>query len=224
MIPTLIGGDLAGRDRDHDLVEQGQPVGGLSERDEGLALAEPGQGHGVRVAEPVGHLGEPAEPVVCGRGVAGHQAAQRVGHEQIAPRDAVDTRLVEQPLRPREPTAGARHLTLVHEAHAQVEAAERRAVDVALVRVRPTRTGPGIGALVVTADEVGGDGEPLEIHRAERPVAVSGEELGVGGGPGPAVERLPARLQRVSGGHVVNSRAAAGPVPLTRGEPRLGSA
>jgi hypothetical protein len=213
-------GHLARRDRDHDLVEKGQPVGGLAQRDQSLALAEPGHGHGIRVAEAVGHLGEPAEPVVRERRLAGHETAQGVGHEQKAARDAVEPGFVQQALGPREPAAGARHLAGVHEAHAQVKAAERRAVHVARVSVCAIAAGPGISALVVLAGQVGGDGEPFEVRWAESAVVVGGGQVGVRGSPGPARKRLPAVLQRFSRRHVVTPAPRRGPAtPVTRGTP-----
>ena len=99
-----------------DLVEQRHALGGLSQPDQRLALAEPGQRHQVRVAEAVADLGGLAEGGVRGRGVALARSLQRDRQEQIALLHAVQLAVVEQPPGPGEPAAAAGQLAPVQQA------------------------------------------------------------------------------------------------------------
>jgi len=104
---------LAGRDGDHDLVEQRHALRGLAQPGQGLPPAEPRERRQVWVAEAVADLGGLAEGGVGGRGVASGKALKRDRQEQVSLLNTVQMTIVEQPPGPGEPAAAAGGLTPV---------------------------------------------------------------------------------------------------------------
>src|SRR6185369_9640470 len=121
-------------DRDHGLVEQGQAGGDLSQRDQAPALADPGEGGQLRVAEALAGLRRLREGRARRAGVALERGAQRVEVAEVAVLDAVQAAAVEQPLSPGDPPAAARQLAAVQQTEGQPEGATRGAVDSAQPR------------------------------------------------------------------------------------------
>ena len=77
---------------------------------------------------------------------------------------AVLVRLRDEPLRPRQPPAGPGDLAAQQQQKDEPERAARGAVEIGRTLTGALRTLPGQRALGVSADEVGGHGESLEVR------------------------------------------------------------
>jgi hypothetical protein len=96
--------------------------------------------------------------------------------------------VVEQPARPGEPAATARLLTPEQQAERQPERAPGGPDGVAEAQALVMRTLPHGGAVVVTASQVGGGREPLEVGGLQRRLAVRGRQRVEGLRPRPPRE------------------------------------
>src|SRR5512143_136601 len=100
----------------------------------------------------------------------------------------------------------ARDLTAIDEAERYPEGAAGSARRVARVYPRLMGAAPGVGTLVVAADQEGGDGKPFEVLARERRVAVDGRELGVCLAPGLLREERAPSLNQVGCSHRCHRR------------------
>jgi hypothetical protein len=91
----------------------------------------------------------------------------------------------------------------LQEVEGQPECAPHRALHLPAAQELVVGTRPGLGDVVVPAGQVGGRGQPLQVLRAQRGVAVGGREPGVGIRPRLAREGLSTLLERISAGHVL---------------------
>jgi len=101
-------GELAGRDCNHDLVEQRHALRDLSQMNQGLASAKPAKIQQVWVVEVAADLGGLAKGGARLCGVAPGHALQGGGHQQISLLYAVLVS-VEQPPGSGEPPAAGGH-------------------------------------------------------------------------------------------------------------------
>ena len=106
-------GHLSGGDRHHDLVEPGHTFSDLSQIDQALPPAEPGERHQVRIAEALADLAGPIERGVRGRDVSLGHGLERNRHKNEALLHAVELFVIEQPPGSGEPPATPGHLAPV---------------------------------------------------------------------------------------------------------------
>jgi hypothetical protein len=99
-------GHLIRDDRDHDLVEQGHSLDGLSLPDQRPALNVAGERHQIDVTEPIADLGGLAGDRVGARPVSRDRVLKGERHQQMPSLHAVALAIVEQPACPCEPAGG----------------------------------------------------------------------------------------------------------------------
>lgn len=121
--------------------------------------------------------------------VAALEGLQRGGQEQVAARRTVELAFLDEPAASGQPSAGARHLPPEQECQPQPERTPGRIGRVLEAQALKVCALPGLRALVVLADEVRRDGQPLEILDIEWPLLAGGGVQLVGVGPGLAPER-----------------------------------
>ena len=180
--------DLAGGDRDHRLVEQRHPLAVTPVGDECLARAEAAEG------------GEVVVTAACAGGsclleaderrvrVAGDEGDERISAVEVARSTRTGPCRSEELAATREPAMGRCQLSTEHQTDPQPEDAPQRGVDVAIGDTLAVGSCPGDAALVVAPGEVGGDGQLLQIRRAQRRIGVGGDQRDIGGTPLPAIE------------------------------------
>ena len=174
---------LAGRHRQHRLVEEGDAALRLAKRDQALAAAQPAERGEIGVAEPLGHRGDPLEQLERGARVAGLQRQQTLGNVEVASLDHVETARVEDPGRAGVPAPGLGELATLAEAHHQVEGVVHRARGLAVRHGRVVRPLPGACRLVRAPDHMGAEGEPLEIVEPKWRSSVGFGQVAVGVAP-----------------------------------------
>lgn len=103
---------LAGRDGDHDLVEQRHALRDLPRSEQRLANTEPTECHQLGVAEALADHGGLIEGGAGGRGISPEHAPQGEGQKQVPALHAVVLAVVEESLASSEPSAAARRLAL----------------------------------------------------------------------------------------------------------------
>ena len=197
------GGDLPRGDAEHDLVEQPQAAAGVTAGDRRLPLAEQPERQQVGIAEPPSLAEDLARERLCLRDVAGDERFQEHRHEQKAPGRAVPVRLRDEPLRPGQPPAGPGDLAAQEQQKGEPERAARGAVEVARTLTGALRTLPGQRTLGVSADQVGGHGESLEVRRVQR---LGRGEQSASPGPGAAVECVASELDPARHARIVVPR------------------
>ena len=210
---------LAGRDRDHDLVEQRHALSVFPSRISAWPWPSRAEGHEVRVAEPLADLGGLAEGGVRGRGVALGKALQRHRHEQVALLHAVvwpssssrRARASQPPPRASSP--------LEQQPEGQPERTAGGSLGIAAAHKRRDARAPRASALSSSRpDQVSGHREPLEILRPKR-AARSAADSWAYAPPGPPPEGLPAPIECLSRVHTrsritaSHARAAAASIP-----------
>jgi hypothetical protein len=126
------------------------------------------------------------------RPISGYRALKGLRHEQVPPLRAVARAIVEQPARPRQPPGTAGELAAIQQYEDQPTRASRGPQYVALAQERAMRTLPRLHAVLITANEVRRRGEPLEVLRLERRLAIRRGQLGERIRPRPPTEALPA--------------------------------
>jgi hypothetical protein len=192
---------LAGLDGNHDLVQQRHAKGRLAEQDPRSAKTEPGERDQVRVAEALADLGRLSEGGGGRRGVALDQALQPGREHQVALLDTVLLEVVEQPAGPGDPAATTGDLAPVEVAEGQPERAPDRSLHAAPAQELVMRARPGVGAVVVPPDQVGGRRQPLQVLRLERGLPVGGRQLRKRIRPRPTPVRRPAPIERIRRRH-----------------------
>ena len=209
------GSDLAGRDRRHGLVEQPHTLGGLAHVDERAALTVPGEGDEIDVVKAIADLDGSRERLAGGRGVAPEDRLQCDQVLDVSLLDAVEPRVVEQPLRSCDPSGCGSQLAPVQQLEHQPEGAACGTRFVAHVDQLLVPARPRVSADLVVADEVGGNREPLEIRRLERRLVIGSQQLSTGTRPRLQPELLSAAIERVrlGQGHEV-VRSARRDLPL----------
>ena len=176
------GRHFAGGDRHHRLVEQLQARSSAPQPDQGPALAMPCQGDQVGVAELLPGLGGQPERAGGALVVALGHRPQRLGQQQVSPLHAVLPTLVEQPSRPREPSAGLGRLAFVEQPVREPEGRPGRCRRLVAVVKSVVRPAPEAGALRLPAGQVRGGRQPREIFGLERRLPIGGDEVSVDGG------------------------------------------
>ena len=116
-------------------------------------------------------------------------------HEQMPPLCAVALAIVEQPACAREPAAGAGELAAVQQDEDQPARASGGPQHVTPAQELVMRALPHLDAVLVPADEVRRRGQPLEVLRLERGLAIRRGQLGEGIRPRPPGERTPGRAR-----------------------------
>lgn len=164
--------DLLCDHRDHRLVEQGQSLGGSAHADQRHALTQPPQRHQIRIAETGTQLGGPTECGVCAPGIARVHAPRRHRDQQVSPLHAVQLVVVQQPLCPGEPAAGAGHLLSVDQPEDQPERSPDSPHHLPPVKQLPVRPLPRRGGGLVLTNQVRSDRKSLEILRRQRRIAI----------------------------------------------------
>ena len=197
---------LAGRDGDHDLVQQRHALRDLAQPGQGLTPAELSERHQVPVAEALADLLSLAEAGVRGRGVAHGKALEGGRHEQIPLLHTVQVSFVQQATGPGDPAATAGRLAPAEEAEGQPERAPDRSLHAAPAQPLVMGARPGIGAVVVPPDQVRRRGQPLQVLDLQRGFPVGGRQLRERIRPCPAPERLPAPIQRIGRRHPPSPR------------------
>ena len=127
--------------------------------------------------------------------VAQRHALGRCRDEQVPRLDPLAASLVDQSLRAGEPAGGRRHLASAEMLDGNPEGTAngpRRIAGTDRIPVRPARE---LHALRVFADEVGRDGEALEILGAERCLTIGSRQQVAGVRPRLAVVRSPTAVQ-----------------------------
>jgi hypothetical protein len=177
---TMPPGDrrqLAGRHRDHRLVQQREALHDPASLDEEVALHVHREREQIRVAEALAD-GRRAGGGRRGRVELAHGVVpERERHQQVPLLDALLAMVLHQALRAPEPAGRAPHLSAVqHQVHADPErdpgCTQRRA------GVEPALVSPleDVQALVVAPERVGRRREPLEVVRLERRGAIGARE------------------------------------------------
>ena len=187
--------ELAGRDRDHRLVEKREPLLEAPHLEERPSLDVACGGDQVTLAEAsaeAGRLvGDRASPLQLAR----PEMLLREGQEQIPRLRSLSSLLVEQSLTPREPSGGGTGLAAHEEVEADPERAAGGARPVARVPVRPVSALERAVELRLASDQVRRGRQPLEVRRAQGALAIGqGQEL-VGVLPRAAGVRSPAAIQ-----------------------------
>jgi hypothetical protein len=195
------GGNLTAGDRDHGLVEPGDTLGLLSQRDQRLSLTELAEGHQVPLAEAGADLGGLARCCVRAGGIALAKVLQSSGDEQIPPLGAIFPAVVEKPLGPGEPAVGGGYVTLQQKREAQPEGAPNRSWCIARAQALAMRTSPHVGAVAVPSGQVGGGGKALKVLRRERCLLVRRPQLGIRIRPRLPLEGLTAQGERAGRSH-----------------------
>ena len=113
-------------------------------------------------------------------------------HQQLPPLHAVLPPIVEQAAGSREPAARAGELAAVHQDEHDPAGAPGRAPRVTAFKGLAMRTLPELDAVLVPAEQIRRRGEPLEVLRLERSLAIGSRELGEGIRPRSPLEGLPA--------------------------------
>ena len=192
---------LVRRHRDHRLIEERDTPVALAEPDQRLTATKPSKCREVRVGESIGDRGDLLEHGVRAGRIAAIKALETDRQEEVALLDVGSAGLLEHPRRPREPAAGARHLALPEEPEAQPErGAGGQGGPILLDRIV---VGPrtDLVAILLSAEEMGDVGEPLEVVESERRFAVGFRQPGKGLAPGPSPEGLPSEIECVGCGH-----------------------
>ncbi len=190
------GPGLAGGHRHHDLVQPSGAGGGVTEGEQSLAVAEGAERTQIGIADPLADLGGADRHGARRGGIAGLQRAEQTRDQQVAGGRHLGVEARHDRLRPAEPPGGRRALPAEQEAERQPERAERGPLEIAAIDVEVVGGLPRGHALVVLADHVGGDRQPLAVggtafpRRAGREVVIRvrpGATLdGVRGAVGPA--------------------------------------
>jgi hypothetical protein len=121
--------DLAGCDREHGLIEEGDTLGHLAKADQASAAPESRHRCEVPVSESLRN-GRGFSEGRIGRGrIARVERLERPGHEHEAPLDAVDAGLVDQACRARQPAARDGEITPLEDHHSEPERVSRRTID-----------------------------------------------------------------------------------------------
>jgi hypothetical protein len=157
-----------------------------------ITIAEPGAGAGRLARDRARRL-----PVTCPQMLLGD------GDEQVGSLDGRGCVLVEEPLRPREPSARGLGLAAHEEAEADPEGAAGRARSIARVPVRLVGPLQRALELLLTPDQERRRRQPLEVRRAQGALAIGQGQEVVGVPPGAAVVGAPAAIQ-VSPRHVLS--------------------
>jgi hypothetical protein len=194
------GRHLVRRDRDHAVVQQRQALRDLPEADQAAAPPDPGQCAELGVAEAVADRGGRGQLRAAAHRVAVERPAERGRVAQVALLDAVQAAVLEQPLRPVDPAAGAGGPASVHQDEGDPERAPGGGGDVAEPDVHAGGARPEVDALLLPAGQVRGDREPLEVRGPEPRLAVRGRQLRPRVGPRPSFVGLPAQLHRTGHG------------------------
>ena len=108
--------------------------------------------------------------------VTAFECLQRGRNEQVSLGDTVEVAVFDEPSGAGQPPARTGHLSLEQEPQRQPERATGGLGGIIEPETLEVRAFPGVRALGVPTDEVGGDGQPLEIlgiERTRRPAASS---------------------------------------------------
>ena len=186
---------LAGRDRDHRLVEQREPLLDPAHLEERPPLHVPRGGDQVTIAETSAEAGRLAGDRASALPLARLEMLLRDGEQQIALLRGLCSFLVEQPLTPREPSGRGAGLAAQEEAEADPECAAGGAPAVARVPVRPVRALQRALELLLASDQERRGRQPLEVRRAQGVLAIGQRQELVGVFPRAAVVRSPAAIQ-----------------------------
>ncbi len=154
---------LAGRDRDHRLIERRHPGGLLAPLDQRLTATESAEGADVGIVEAPAELIDTDEVILGGMGIAGDQLFQRLDEDQQASLGAIEIRFVEHALRPRVPPPGRGHLAAEHQGHREPDRAARRIGRKAGVQPGVMCAGPLRCTGDLVAEEVRRHRQPIEI-------------------------------------------------------------
>ena len=166
--------DLAGRDGEHRVIQEGNAALDLAHIDEGLAPAQSRHGREIRLLEPLGDGGRALEQHQCRCWIALTERSKALRHQEVPAHDAVDPALLDHPLRARKPATGDRHVASVHVRHPEPEREVGREVRVtapegALMPARHQR-----GSRIVVSAEVRCQSGLAEVGRAKRAFPIGG--------------------------------------------------
>ena len=191
---------LAGRHRDHHLIEQGHPIRRFSHADQSPALAHPAVNRQVLVAEADADTRRPLERGMGSRWIL-VKGLNRDGQEQIPPLHTVVVHLVEQPLGSGEPSAAPCHLAPQQKSLGEPARAPGGSHHIPQPQALVMGTEPSVVAVDVRADQVRRHRQPLQILQSERPLPIRGRQLGERIPPRVSPEELPATIQQIGHGH-----------------------
>ena len=144
---------LAGRDRDHRLVQDRHAGRWLARADERLTQPESGEGREVRVVEAFGERPTSTKVARALRPVAGVEAGEGTGQQQISVLDRLRPAF-EQMLRSRQPTTTARRLTAAEEREAEPERRPSGSDGVTLVERLLVRARQDVARSVIAPEKV----------------------------------------------------------------------
>ena len=215
--------DHPGRDRreaapgddHHRLVQQREALSHPARMEEHVAVRLRRQRERLGVSEPRRDRPRLRRHGGCRLEVAGGLVTEDEGHQQV--RLLGDVLLAEERLGATEPAAGGAHLAAQRQRHADPEGAADRRPRRALVEMAP------VGALerrhvrVVLAEQVGRDGEQLEVGGGERGDAVGPAQRVVRLAPGAPLDGGASLRQR--GRHIVARQPFDHPTSSGRADP-----
>ena len=125
-----------------------------------------------------------------GRGIV-VEDLDRGRHQHPPALHAVEIALLEDALRPRDPTTALCHLSHQRKSHAQPQRIPGGPHQVSQTHAFMMGAGPEFGAFPVAPDKVRGRRQPLQIGKPERRFLVHRRQLGVRIGPRVQPERCP---------------------------------
>jgi len=145
--------------------------------------------------EPITLAGGRGEPDLSGLDISVHHRAERGAVAQVPALHAVDLRLVQQPLTSVHPPATTGELAVVEQDEPQPERAVGGLGDLARALTVAEGLLPRRDALLGSADQERGDGEPGQVGHGQRVGAVGRGELPEGRGAVVPVEGLASALE-----------------------------
>ena len=191
---------------DHRLVDERQSLVEPAELDERTAPAEQAHRGEIGVVEPRRDLREGAEPLQPTGRIARLDHPDGLGHEEVAGRDAVDPRLLDDRGRPCHPATASCRFALVEERVAEPEGEVRRAARITLGHRLSMGPSHDLLRLHRAAQELGGDPEVLEILERHGRIVDEPVQRRVHLGPRRAGVRVSTAPQRL----ILRGRASLG--------------
>jgi hypothetical protein len=185
----------------HRFIQHRHALGRPASRDQRSALPEPPERLQIGVAESVRGLGDLDKGVARGLGVSALQGPQRHGETKVPMLHAVQRRILEEVLRPRQPASAAGKLAALDEGQPEPECAPYRGRNLASFQEGVMGPLPGVVGCLELTDKVCSSCQPVEIIGLERVLLVGGGQELVRVPPRQLFVRLAALREWISGGH-----------------------